>query len=217
MSFDGESSGTIGFRSSLMDEELQELRWYVESYAAQYMTEIDDDRAWRIVSNFKKMGIALYKSVASASKCAERNLIEDFLKLDEPGRLVTIQSGRPEILALPWELLHQPDGAFLFNDNPRVSIRRNLAKLQSEQFVNKNQPKETLRLLMLVSRPEDAGFMDPRADSQAVSSRLQALMEQLQSKRTHQEALVFPSPDGVDVPINSGISRGGHGRRSSGQ
>jgi tetratricopeptide (TPR) repeat protein len=173
VSFDGESSSPIAFENPITAAELQEVRWYLETYGAQYTADVDDDRAGRIVSNFKKMGIALYKAVASASAGAKSNLMGDFLKLDVPGRLVTIQSGRPEILTLPWELLHQPDGAFLFNDNPRVSIRRNLAKLQSEEFVSKNQPKETLRLLMLVSRPQDASFIDPRADSQAVMAAIE--------------------------------------------
>jgi hypothetical protein len=113
VTFDGRSSRPIGFQNPIAAAALQEVRWYLETYGAQYTADVDDDRAWRIVSNFKKMGIALYKSVFPDSACAEGHLIGDFLKLDLPGRLVTIQSGRPEILALPWELLHQPDGAFL--------------------------------------------------------------------------------------------------------
>ncbi len=172
VTFDGRHSMPIDFQNPVAVAALQEVRWYVETYGTQYTADVDDDRALRIVGSLKKMGIALYKSVFSDSACADGDLIGDFLKLDMPGRLVTIQSGRPEILALPWELLHQPDGAFLFNDNPRISIRRNLTKRQSEQFVSKHQPKEMLRLLMLVSRPEDAGFIDPRADSQAVMAAI---------------------------------------------
>jgi integrase len=51
-------------------------------------------------------------------------------------------------------------------------------------------------------RVDSKGSKNNRTRTIAVSSRLQTLLEQLQSKRTHQEALVFPSPDGEEVPIN---------------
>jgi integrase len=51
-------------------------------------------------------------------------------------------------------------------------------------------------------RVDSKGSKNNRTRTIAVSSRLQMLLEQLQTKRPHQEALVFPSPDGEDVPIN---------------
>jgi integrase len=51
-------------------------------------------------------------------------------------------------------------------------------------------------------RVDSKGSKNNRTRTIAVSSRLQTLLEQLQTKRLHQEALVFPSPDGEEVPIN---------------
>jgi hypothetical protein len=54
VSLAGESSGPIAFQSPLTDADLQELRWYLEQYAAQYGTEIDDDRAARVAVQMKQ-------------------------------------------------------------------------------------------------------------------------------------------------------------------
>jgi integrase len=51
-------------------------------------------------------------------------------------------------------------------------------------------------------RVASKGSKNNRTRTIAVSARLQALLQQRQSQRPHQEALVFPSPDGEDVPIN---------------
>ena len=169
VSFDGESSGTIGFRSPLTDEELQELRWYVESYAAQYMTTIDDDRAARVAVGLKRWGTELYRrSIGADVDGGTIGLFREFLACKDAGRVLTVQAVMPEILALPWELLHVPGGAYVFNEKPRISIRRNLAGMRGGRSPLKVMPKETLRLLMVVSRPSDAGFIDPRADGAAV-------------------------------------------------
>lgn len=175
VSFDGESSGTIGFRSPLTDEELQELRWYVESYAAQYMTEIDDDRAARVAVGLKRWGTELYRrSIGADVDGGAIGLFREFLACKDAGRVLTVQAVMPEILALPWELLHVPGGAYVFNEKPRISIRRNLAGMRGGRSPLKVMPKETLRLLMVVSRPSDAGFIDPRADGAAVLGAIEA-------------------------------------------
>lgn len=169
VSFDGESSGAIAFESPLTDEDLQELRWYVESYASQYMTAIDDDRAGRVAVGLKRWGTELYRrSIGADLDGGAIGLFREFLAGKEAGRVLTVQAVMPEILALPWELLHVPGGAYVFNEKPRISIRRNLAGMRGGRKPLKVTPKETLRVLMVVSRPSDAGFIDPRADGMAV-------------------------------------------------
>lgn len=142
------------------------MRWYLETYGAQYTADVDDDRANRIAVSLKKIGTRLFEA-AFADRAAIR-LFDQFLYETDPGRLVTVSSLRPEILALPWELLHQPGGAYVFNEKPRISIRRKLAGANVGRIAKKFKPKGQLRVLMVVSRPSDAGFIDPRGESIAV-------------------------------------------------
>lgn len=48
VSFNRGITDPFPFKSPLLPEDLQEIRWYLEVYAAQYTTEIDDRRADRI-------------------------------------------------------------------------------------------------------------------------------------------------------------------------
>lgn len=167
--FDGEESEPHAFISPLDEADLQEIRWYLEVYSASYTADVDDDRARRIAAQLKQWGEALFKAVF-AEDAYERFL--EFRRQTEPGRLVTISSAHPAILSLPWELLHTPKGAYLFNEKPRISIRRNLAGTRGGRKSVRVQPKERLRLLFVVSRPIGAGFLDPRLEAQATLKAL---------------------------------------------
>ena len=171
--FDSEDSRPIAFQNPLTEAELGEVRWYLETYGVQYTADVDDDRASRLAVNLKRFGIRLFE--AAFGERSGMRLFDRFLDEDEAGRLVTVQSVQPEILALPWELLHQPGGAYVFNERPRISVRRNLAGSRGGRAPKKFKPKEKLRVLMVVSRPSDAGFIDPRGESLAV---LEAVKEQ---------------------------------------
>jgi tetratricopeptide (TPR) repeat protein len=146
----------------------QELAWYLETYPAQYTTEVDDDRADSIAAHLPEWGSALFNAVFADR--AARRLFDRFQDSEEQGRLLTIGSLDPAILAQPGELLRDPDGTFLFLETPPVSIRRRL-------FGNGRKPyrpkaKDALHLLFIVSRPADAGLIDPRADAMAVMDAL---------------------------------------------
>lgn len=139
----------------------------MEVYASQYMADVDDDRANRQIGQLKKLGKALYEA-AFEDRGASR-YFDRFLGTKQPGRMLTINASQPEILALPWELLCVPGReAYVFNEKPRISVRRNLSQLAEGYEPTYFEPKPTLRLLMVVSRPVDAGFIDPRTDAQAM-------------------------------------------------
>ena len=105
-----------------------------------------------------------------------QRLFNAFQDSDDEARLLTIGAGSPAILGLPWELLCDPGrgGAFLFNENPRISIRRSVPGVTSGRKSFKVDPKERLHLLFIVSRPEGVGFLDPRADPAAVLDALKS-------------------------------------------
>ncbi len=163
-------SNTLDFHAPLDANALEEIRWYLEVYAAQYTADVDDQTAARTAAKLPKWGEALFEAVF-ASRAAQR-LVNDFQNLNEPGRLLTIGSDRPEILSLPWELLKDPTGAYLLHEEPRISIRRKLSGVGGGREAFKIEPKERLRLLFVVSRPAEAGFIDPRSDAQAVMDAL---------------------------------------------
>lgn len=169
VTLEGEESGVIAFTSPFTDEDLQELRWYLETYAAAYITDIDDDRAGRLVGRLKHWGIALFEAVFQGR--GANRLLDRFLDDQEAGRVLTISATQPEISALPWELLHLPGGAYVFNED--IAIRRDLPGERGGRSPDVSSPKAQLHLLFVVSRPHDAGFIDPRSEGIAVMDALE--------------------------------------------
>jgi tetratricopeptide (TPR) repeat protein len=156
------------FTAPLDQKTRQDLTWYLESYPVHYTTEIDDIRAAGVAGDLKKHGSALFDA-AFASQAARR-LFERFLESQETVRLLTVSSLDPAVLAQPWELLCDPDGTFLFLEDPSISIRRRPPDVGRQPY--QPTPKDRLHLLFVVSRPDDAGLIDPRADPMAVMDAL---------------------------------------------
>lgn len=102
---------------------------------------------------------------------AAARIFDRLQESEDRARLRTVSAEHPAILALPWELLHDPSsgGVFLFRE---ISIRRRLAGAGGGRKPFKVQSKDRLHLLFVVSRPEGAGFLDPHADASAVLDAL---------------------------------------------
>lgn len=164
--FDDVETGTLDFASPISEEDQKDIQWYLEVYATRYTTEVDDERAKKIADKLPQWGADLFNAVFH-SRAAQR-MFNDFQDEDEPGRLLTISASHPAILSLPWELLRDSEGTYLVHENPRISIRRRLAGAGGGRKSFKVQVKDRLRLLFVVSRPSDAGFIDPRGEAQAV-------------------------------------------------
>ncbi|WOD41482.1 CHAT domain-containing protein [Nodosilinea sp. E11] len=161
-----EESEALAFESPLDVAALAEIRWYLEVYSVQYTADVDDRRAEAIEANLKAWGEALFTAVFS-NRAAQR-LFNTFQDSGEAGRLITISARHPAILGLPWELLRDPAGTYLLHETPRISVRRRLAGAGGGRRAYRFQPQEQARILFVVSRPSDAGFMDPRSEAQAV-------------------------------------------------
>ena len=170
--FSGEESGELPFKNPLTAKDRDELRWYLELYGAHSLGDPDDEEAKRIAARLPDWGKALFDAVFG-DRAAQR-LFNAFQDSDDEARLLTISAESPAILGLPWELLCDPrrGGAFLFNENPRISIRRGLAGATGGREPFKVKSKERLHLLFIVSRPEGSSFLDPRADPSAVLDAL---------------------------------------------
>lgn len=171
VTFDGQETERLDFVSPLSAADREEIRWYLETYAAHYTTDVDDQRAEGIAKKFRQWGEGLFNAVFQ-NRAAQR-LFNYFQDENQPGRLLTISASHPAILSLPWELLCDPEGTYLVHENPRISIRRRLAGAGGGRRPFKVQVKDRLRLLFVVSRPSDAGFIDPRGEAMAVLNAIQ--------------------------------------------
>jgi tetratricopeptide (TPR) repeat protein len=157
---------SIPFTLPLTKEDWEDMQWYLEAYPNQYAADVDDSRAERIVLKLKTWGQGLFNAVFSDRIALK--LIGDFQDENVDGRQLTIAASQPEILRLPWELLCDPSGTYLVHEQPRIAIRRQLAGAGGGRKPIDVKPKAQLRLLMVVSRPDGAGFIDPRSEAQAV-------------------------------------------------
>jgi len=161
---DGEESGTLEFSNPLSQKNRDELRWYLETYGASSLGDPDDKQARGMKDRLPLIGKALFDAVFSER--ATQRLFDRFQDADDKDRQLSITGEHAEVLSLPWELLHDSTngGAFLFRERPAVSIRRRRAGVTGGRKPFKVETKDTLHLLFVVSRPADAGFLDPRAE-----------------------------------------------------
>jgi len=171
VSFEGTDSGQMAFVNPISDKDRTDIKWYVETYGAQSLADPDDAEARRIKARLPEIGKALFRSVLGHAAAYEPYL--DFRNRSSANRVLTISSEDAGILALPWELLHDPKGVFLFREKPHISIRRKITGATKGRAPFAVVAKDNLHLLFVVSRPSDAGFIDPRADPQAVIDALE--------------------------------------------
>jgi len=164
--FDERETDALEFKAPVNDGDRAEIRWYLESYAAHYMMDVDDRRAERIEAQLPEWGKSLFKALFSDDDAKE--MFIDFQRSEGRGKILTIAASHPLILSLPWELLRDPRGTYLLHENPRIAIRRKFAGVGGGRSAARVQPKEQVRVLMVVSRPSDAGFLDPRAEGLAL-------------------------------------------------
>ncbi len=167
VTLDGEESGLLPFGSPFTPADRRDLAWYLEIYGAHSLGDPDDRAAARIASRLPEVGEALFDAVFHGPAL---RLFQRFQDQQDGVRLLTVSAEHPEILAIPWELLRDPSrgGVYLFQENSRISIRRRLAGATGGRPPLRVKPKERLHLLFVISRPEGAGFLDPRADAGAV-------------------------------------------------
>jgi tetratricopeptide (TPR) repeat protein len=157
------------FTPFLSEADYEKLRWYLEEYM-----ELPDGgavvRATRIEAELAGWGRRLHDAIFSAP--ANRAALDALLAAPEP-RELTIASSDADVLRLPWELLADAAGKLAL----RVSLRRQLAV--PKELIGRTT-KLPLRILYLVSRPDDSGFLDPRLTTKALLAAIDPLGEAVQ-------------------------------------
>jgi CHAT domain-containing protein len=214
VTFDGEDSGTLPFRNPITAKDHQDIQWYLEVYGAHSVGDPDDSEAIRIAFQLPVWGKALFEAVFRER--AATRLFDKFQDSEDEARLLTISAEHPAVLALPWELLHDPapGGVFLFNETPRISIRRRVPGATGGRPAFTPEARNRLHLLFIVSRPSGATFLDPRADARSV---LDSIEKQAPDKFTWEflrpatiDALVTRLEDSTCPPVDI-LHFDGHG------
>ena len=153
---------TVDFAIPLTTQDREAIRHYLEVYAAQYVMDIDDTEAKRVTVQLSQWGQSLFDAVFK--NASAQQLFAQFINTPSDKYLVTITAQTPEILSLPWELLHDA-GQFLFAFQPSITILR---RIPPKTTFPAYASQARLRMLFVISRPQGAGFIDPRTDAQAV-------------------------------------------------
>lgn len=162
----GTSTKPAKYHPPLDNAVLADLRWYLETFSI-WPTGPDYIRANNIEAKLEDWGRSLLESATREREAAQ--LWQQFLDAESDSKLVTIDATDPRVLRLPWELLADESG-HLF---PRgLSVRRRLRKTTAQATKPFSLP---VRVLMVISRPEEAGFIDPRADALALLEALDGL------------------------------------------
>lgn len=200
----------LPFHSPINDDEYQDIRWYLEKYATDYTSEPDDERAVRVAEMLPTWGVALFNAVFTDPTA--RRFFNRLQECDESERYITLSSVLPEILSLPWEVLRDPHGAYLFNENPRIAIRRSF-KSRGGRPARRVETKKTLHLLFIVSRPDGAGFIDPRMQAQTTLYALQAQHIQVAVEFLRRATLdtLIERLENTELPVVDIVHFDGHG------
>jgi hypothetical protein len=161
VSFTNATGDSLGVESELTpfltDDDYENLRWYLEEYM-----DLPDGgavtRAEGIEAQLHQWGRRLHDALFSPPQ--NRSLLQELLASPEP-RELTIATDKSELLRLPWELLADERGSLA----QRVSVRR---QLEQPKATVSRAVKLPLRMLYVVSRPADTGFIDPRMTTKAL-------------------------------------------------
>lgn len=145
-----------------------DLRWYLEEYC-QFPGYGDHARAKGIEKKIEQWGNALFKAIFGNAEAT--NVYRNLMDAQKKGSqcYLTIGSENPDFLSQPWEMMRDERGPLAFRG---VAIRRQLLGSGIAQDFNVKLP---LRVLLIVSRPKDVGFIDPRNSIEPMLDALDAL------------------------------------------
>ncbi|MDQ2694282.1 MAG: CHAT domain-containing protein [Pseudomonadota bacterium] len=156
----------------LKPKDTVDLRWYLETYI-QFPGAGDRARAQAVEARMAQWGEALFDAVFGSPEGVQ--VYNNLMNAPAP-RLLTLGSTDPEILSQPWEMMRDTRGRrspLVFQD---LILRRQLKGAKFRKTATFTLP---LRVLLIVSRPKDTGFIDPRNSIAPLMEALEGLPAEL--------------------------------------
>lgn len=183
------------FTAPLGPVELEEVRWYIESYF-RWPTGVFRERAKKVEKNLAKWGQALYDAALSGEPA--REAVEEWARqsgsrrfsiqvdFDPPEgtgeeKSALIREAAKDLLSLPWEILHDGTG-YLSQGGNGVRVRRRLPNRKRTVKLEADLP---IRVLLLSPRPEvdedgnPVGYLDHRSSALPLVQAVENLGEEL--------------------------------------
>ncbi|HWS86335.1 MAG TPA: tetratricopeptide repeat protein [Pyrinomonadaceae bacterium] len=184
-------SRRFNFTAPLGVLEAEELRWYLEEFYV-WPIGVFQERAARVEARLPEWGRALYDA-ALAPQAAQETLrawqqagaegerrFSVFVERElpegaSPEEQAAADEAAAELLALPWELLHDGRG-FLFHGEHAARVRRRLPNRHTRKVTPTRLP---IRILLVSPRPEDerTPYLDHRISARPLIEALESLGE----------------------------------------
>jgi tetratricopeptide (TPR) repeat protein len=165
----GNASEPVPFKPFLDDDDFEDLRWYLEDFM-----DLPDGgslvRAHRVEEKLRHWGRSFYDALF---KDGDNRELLNQMQADDSPRLLTLATRDVDILRLPWELMADSRGPLVRQE---ITIRR---QLETARRPIEFQTTLPLRILYVVSRPGDLGFIDPRLSSRSMLDALAPLGDDL--------------------------------------
>jgi len=153
------------FAQPLSAVDFEDLRWYVEDYIElPYGGSLV--RAARVEQSLEGWGRRLHDAISGG---LGGTLLESLCEGASP-RILTIVSADADVLRLPWELVADAAGPLVLRG---VIVRRKLDEVAPPAPAGAARPP--LRVLYVVSRPDNLDFIDPRGSARATLDALEPL------------------------------------------
>ena len=185
------------FKAPLGLLELEEIRWYIESYY-RWPTGVFKERASKTEGALPAWGQALYAAALGGESAREPldewqrksgsrrfsvQVDSEPLKGTGEDESALIREAASDLLSLPWEIMHDETG-YLSQGGNGVRVRRRLINRKRTTTLQADLP---IRVLLLSPRPEidqdgnPVGYIDHRASAlplvQAVENLGEALVQ----------------------------------------
>ncbi|MBM7844021.1 tetratricopeptide repeat protein [Herpetosiphon giganteus] len=171
-----------------------DFQWYFEEYLKWPFLEFRE-RAARVEADLATVGKALFAAIFESSANAAK-IYAEWMQVDAGVPTLQILSVIPAVLSVPWELLHDDFGFLNQRRRSPVAIYRTIPTIAEEESIV-DEFAMPLRVLVVVARPDDQGFLDPRTSAQTIFEQLQQL-EQTEKLKPGMIELEFLRPPTYD-------------------
>jgi tetratricopeptide (TPR) repeat protein len=158
------STAPLPFEPFLSEKDFEDLRWYLEEYL-ELPVGGSVVRAHRVEKEFMEWGRRLHDVLFASDE--GREMLQSLLDAEAP-RVLTVATDNALLLQHPWELIASANGPLT---RLGVTVRRRLGSSTAPPVAL----RPPVRILLVVSRPEDAGFIDPRVTSRQALDALSPL------------------------------------------